>query len=159
MTKEDIKDFTLRISTANKCGLIVILYDAILTDIRAARKCHLNNDMAGFRKEVLDAGRFLNELISCLNFEQEMAYQFMRLYSYCNQRMAYALAGNHVEALNIIEEIITKLRLSFEKLEEQDKSGPMMQNTQAVYAGLTYGRGTLNETYVDPKDYNRGFSA
>jgi len=30
---------------------------------------------------------------------------------------------------------------------------------QQVYAGLTYGKGTLNETYLNAQDYNRGFNA
>ena len=34
-----------------------------------------------------------------------------------------------------------------------------MSNTQQVYAGLTYGRGSLNEMYVDPNQASRGFRA
>lgn len=34
-----------------------------------------------------------------------------------------------------------------------------MQNTQQVYAGLTYGRGTLNEVFMNPNEYARGFKA
>jgi len=28
-----------------------------------------------------------------------------------------------------------------------------------VYAGLTYGKGVLNETFIDPHQQNRGFMA
>jgi flagellar protein FliS len=34
-----------------------------------------------------------------------------------------------------------------------------MKNTGQLYAGLTYGKGVLNETYVDPNQQNRGFLA
>ena len=47
---------------------------------------------------------------------------------------------------------------SFEKLSEQDDSGPVMSNAQSVYAGLTYGKGTLNESTSSLSD-NRGYMA
>ena len=33
---------------------------------------------------------------------------------------------------------------------KQDFEGPIMQNTQQIYAGLTYGKGYFNESYMDP---------
>ena len=83
----------------------------------------------------------------------------MSLYSYCNLRFASATAASRPNDLLIIEEIIGKLKKSFRTLSVSDNSGPVMQNAQSVYAGLTYGKGFLNETYVDARDYNRGFNA
>ena len=61
--------------------------------------------------------------------------------------------------LPVSQEDIEKLRAGFEGIKGQDTSGPVMQNVQQVYAGLTYGKGTLNEAYLNPQDYNRGFNA
>jgi flagellar protein FliS len=58
-----------------------------------------------------------------------------------------------------VELVIEKLRVGFEGIKNQDMSGPVMQNVQQVYAGLTYGKGKLNETYLNAQDYNRGFNA
>jgi flagellar protein FliS len=57
------------------------------------------------------------------------------------------------------EEVLQILMKGFEGIVKEDKSGPVMQNTGQIYAGLTYGRGVLNETYVDPNQFSRGFKA
>ena len=57
------------------------------------------------------------------------------------------------------ENMMDNLRTGFEKLHEIDDEGPVMQNAHQVYAGLTYGKGTLNES-LEGADYSkRGFLA
>ena len=56
-------------------------------------------------------------------------------------------------------DILGTLRESFSSISALDYSGPLMQNTQQVYAGLTYGKGILNETCLDPSQRSRGFMA
>ncbi len=159
MNKEEIKAFTLRVTEANSCDLIVILYDIVLCDIKNAKKAYEKKDLKEFTARVHDATRFMNELISCLNYEGGLARDLLSLYSYCNKSLSSAVAGYNPEALDIVTDVITKLRNSFKALADADTSGPIMKNAQSVYAGLTYGKGCLNETYVDAKDYNRGFRA
>lgn len=159
MTREELKTFTLRTTEANSCELIVILYDVILTDIKNARLAFSGNDHKAYRVNLNHATKFLNELMRCLDFNIDLSSYLGSLYAYMNRRISYASAGNHIEALDIVEEIINKLRKAFDTISKNDPNGPMMKNTQSLYAGLTYGKGYLNETYVDPKDYNRGFNA
>ena len=63
------------------------------------------------------------------------------------------------ELLDGVAEIFEKLLTGYQKVSEEDTSGPVMKNTQQVYAGLTYGRGTLNEMYVNMNESRRGFMA
>jgi flagellar protein FliS len=42
---------------------------------------------------------------------------------------------------------------------KQDDSKAVMENVQTIYAGLTYGRGTLNETITTGVTPQRGFEA
>ena len=60
------------------------------------------------------------------------------------------------ENLHHIESIIKQLHGAYKQIEKQDTSGPVMENTQTVYAGLTYGRNTLSENIADTA-LNRGF--
>ena len=53
------------------------------------------------------------------------------------------------------EKILRRLYGSFVEVARQDTSEPLMRNTQQVYAGMTYGRASLNENYID--DDQRGF--
>ena len=45
------------------------------------------------------------------------------------------------------------------KIAAEDTSEPVMHNAQAVYAGYTYGRNSLNEQTVDGSQQSRGFFA
>ena len=71
--------------------------------------------------------------------------------------MSDAIVKYSVEPLNGLQEMLTKLRNSFEQVSKTDKSSPLMKNTQKVYAGITYGRGELSE--MADIDINRGFQA
>ena len=53
--------------------------------------------------------------------------------------------------------MIKGLKESFEEVAKQDGSGPVMENTQQVYAGLTYGRDSLSEVTMYGNMANRGF--
>ena len=58
-------------------------------------------------------------------------------------------------AIDEAEKILKRLYTSFCEVAKSDTSGPLMRNTQQVYAGMTYGRTTLNESYME--DSHRGF--
>ena len=45
MTKEQIQTYTLRVSQASGCELIVILYDIILEDVEAAKAAKASGDI------------------------------------------------------------------------------------------------------------------
>ena len=57
----------------------------------------------------------------------------------------------------IVREVMGKLKEAFIKVAKQDNSAPVMKNTQQVYAGLTYGKGSLNEVLLTGNDSNRGY--
>ena len=159
MTKEQIQTYTLRVSQASSCELIVILYDTIFEDVQTAKEAKANGDMETYRSDLKHAGHFLNELIQTLDFSVPLSYNLMSLYIYVNRQLTRAWAGGKEELLDDVVLVIEKLRAGFDGIKEQDKEGPVMQNVQQVYAGLTYGRGSLNESYLSPQDYNRGFRA
>ena len=52
--------------------------------------------------------------------------------------------------------MIQELKESYEQVSSQDTSAPIMQNTQTVYAGLTYGKTSLNVDLSD-QGTHRGF--
>ena len=61
--------------------------------------------------------------------------------------------------LDSCERVISSLKDSFEEVSKQDTSGPVIENGQQVYAGLTYGKGSLNEVAIDAGTLGRGFQA
>ncbi len=159
MTKEQIQTYTLRVSQASPCELVVIMYDIILDDVQSAREAKKAGDDKKYQADLTHATKMLNELMDSLDFSQAISFRLMSLYIYVNKMLAKARVSRKTATLSDVEMVIEKLRVGFDGIKEQDKNGPVMQNVQQVYAGLTYGKGTLNETYLNAQDYNRGFKA
>ena len=159
MKKELIQEFSMRITQASRSELIVIMYEIILNDIRFAREAYEAGDTATYEKELMHAGRFVNELMASLDYSIGLSYHLMSLYIFANKELNVAKTQKQPELLAGVEEIFEKLLVGYKKVSEEDMSGPVMKNTQQVYAGLTYGRGTLNEMYVNVNESRRGFMA
>ena len=95
-------------------------------------------------------------LRSSLDFQYELAGNLFSLYCYADRELARDMFSLKVDNLDTIEMIFTKLRDAYQQISSQDQSGPLMENIQSVYAGLTYGRTDLNESLVN-YDAKRGF--
>ena len=159
MTQEQIQTYTLRVSQASPCELVVIMYDIILDDVKNAREAKVAGDEKQYQADLIHAGKLVNELMDSLDFSQAVSFRLMSLYIYVNKMLVKARISKKWDSLTDVELVIEKLRTGFDGIKGQDTNGPVMQNVQQVYAGLTYGKGTLNETYYNAQDYNRGFNA
>lgn len=159
MTQEQIQTYTLRVSQASPCELVVIMYDIILDDIKNAKEAKAAGDEKQYQADLVHAGKFVNELMDSLDFSEQISFRLMSLYMYVNKMLIKARVSRKWDSLNDVELVIEKLRAGFDGIKNQDTTGPVMQNVQQVYAGLTYGKGKLNETYLNAQDFNRGFNA
>lgn len=154
-----LQSYTARITQASKSELVVILYDIILEDIKEAKKAGEEG-----REEILVAGlkhgqRFLQELMSTLDYSYSIAHDLMNLYIYVNKLLLTSIIKKKDEELDTAAMVLNSLREGFLEVAKEDKGGPIMVNTQQIYAGLTYGKGALNETSLRTDDSNRGFRA
>lgn len=172
MKKEDRQRFTLRITQANSTELVVILYEMLLCYLEDAENA-LREEASGgnsvkkeasadkgalpdsFREAVRKARGCLNELIESLNLKYEPAAELLQLYMFCIRRLALGEARRDAELLGEIKRVIKPLHEAYRKIASQNTSGPVMRNSQTVYAGLTYGRKTLTENMAD-QGANRG---
>lgn len=158
MNQEQVKDFTRRISQSNRGGLVVVVYDIIFAYLTDAKECHSKGDYEGFRTALLQAGRGVEELMRSLNFQYAVSKNLYALYVYAKESLAKAVIRKSIEDAGEAEAVLAELYTAFQEAAKQDHSKPLMQNTQQVYAGFTYGRNHLNETFQEP-DASRGFFA
>lgn len=156
MTRELKQEYTLRITQANKTQLITILYEMVLIYIDEAEAALSEDDRAEYKSAIRKIRGCMNELTASLNLEYDLAQNLLQLYLYVNRELVQASVHNEKENLEHIRLVIGELQKAYKKIENQDVSGPVMGNTQTVYAGLTYGRNTLTENITDPAP-NRGF--
>lgn len=159
MEKEILSGFTARIAQANRSELIVIMYDMILYGIDSAKGALQNNNLAAFEKELERTQKVIGELIAVLDFSYPISQELFRLYEYMNGRVIQSKIKKQDIELMTVYNITEKLKKSFEGVAKQDTSPSLMANTQQVYAGLTYGRGNLNEVYISKDEQSRGFKA
>lgn len=156
MTRELKQEYTLRISQANKTQLITILYEMVLLYIDEAEEALDTGDRMEYKSAIRKIRGCMNELTASLNFDYELALNLLQLYLYVNRELVKASSHNDRENLEHVRKVIDQLHKAYQQIETQDKSDPVMGNTQTVYAGLTYGRNTLTENIADPSA-NRGF--
>lgn len=154
MTSECKQQFTLRISQANSTEMIVILYEMMLCYLDEARQAQESDDDVALAEAIRKSRGCLNELEQSLHMEYELAGNLMQLYFFCARRLVHAQARKE-GALEDIRKVIEPLRDAYAEVAKLNTNGPVMGNSQAVYAGLTYGRNTLMENLSD-QGSNRG---
>ena len=156
MTKELKQEFTLRITQANKTQLVTILYEMALLYVKEAKEALDRENREECRAAVRKIRGCMDELTASLHLEYELAQNLLQLYLFIDKELAQTTLHFWKENLEHVEFIIKKLHASYQQIEGQDTSGPVMGNTQSVYAGLTYGMNQLTENISDPAA-NRGF--
>ena len=99
MTKEQIREYTLKITNASPTGIIVIMYDLAIDYIREAQKCFDANDHEGARSSCTNAGRVLGDLISSLDFTYEISFPLFRIYEFISKEVSMSVIKNDGSAL------------------------------------------------------------
>ncbi len=164
MKKEDKQQFTLRITQANPTELVVILYEMLLCYLEDAKKALQPGESGalrepdGFPEAVRNARSCLNELLRSLDLRYEPAPALQRLYMFCIRRLARGEQRRDAGFFDDVKRVIVPLSEAYRSIAGQNGAGPVMNNSQAVYAGLTYGRNTLTENLAD-QGLNRGILA
>ncbi|MCR5250268.1 MAG: flagellar protein FliS [Lachnospiraceae bacterium] len=155
--KDELKqDYMLRISNANATALVVILYD--MFDSYCDDAMEADPESEDFRLAIRHARGCLSELIESLNMEQEIARYTCQLYRFVERRLIMAdIRRNQADIPRCID-MMKRLRNAYAEATKDDRSEALMRNTDVVYAGMTYGRSTVN-TESAAVASNRGFLA
>ena len=156
MTDEKKKEFTRRLTQCNSSEMIVIQYEIFFTYLEDALEAF---EAGGepFKQAIRRADAVLERLQDSLNFKYELAGQLYPLYNYSRRQLALAQATHKKKPISNARNVMIKLYDAFAQIAAEDTSEPVMQHTQAVYAGYTYGRNSLNEELYDGSRQSRGF--
>lgn len=151
------QDFQRRLSQCNRGEMIVIMYDIVFAYLDEAKQAHEADNYESYKAAIKKGQNSIDALIGSLDFSYEISKELHPLYVTSKNLLAKAIYQNRTEGIVEAEKILKRLYASFCEAAKQDTSGPLMRNTQAVYAGMTYGKSDLNENFTG--DYNRGFLA
>ncbi len=156
MKKEQIGDFTRRISQCNRSELVVVMYEIFFAYLEDAKTAYEAEEWDAYKEAIRRAQRAIDELISALNFSYELAGNLYSIYVFCKESLAKSMYKRNMADMEDAKRLMEKLYDGFVHVAEQDTSAPLMKNTQQVYAGYTYGRDDLVETCQD-SNTSRGF--
>ena len=159
MEKEKTQEYCARVTQANKTELIVIMYEIFQTETEYAKDAYERGDIETFVSAMKNAQKFLNELMGSLDYRYKISYELLSIYSFVNRTLLVSIAKRKPVDLEGIQRVMKNLKTAFEGISKEDKSGPLMENAQKIYAGLTYGRGVLNEIAFNVNEANRGYRA
>ena len=159
MEKERLQEYTARVTQANRSELVVIIYEATLASIEEGKNYLKQGEIEAARHEIERARSMITELMGSLDLQYEISHYLRQLYVFAYRELCQGIANRDPEQLNHATDIFEALLPSFKEVAKQDDSEAVMKNVQTIYAGLTYGRGPLNETIDSGADANRGFEA
>ena len=76
---------------------------------------------------------------------------------YVYEQLIFSVIRQKLVNGDTVKEVMGKLKEAFMQVAKEDKSEPVMENTQQIYAGLTYGKDSLNEVLLKGNESNRGY--
>ncbi len=143
------------VAHATEAELICLTYERFLETIEEAMQ-----EEGSTKKHKLEKAReILVVLTENLDLENTIAKQLFQLYTYIQGALIRGYKDNESlkEAHQLVELIHTGYKEVHAQLASQPVQATSIQNAQNVYAGMTYGKGCLNEVTLEEKD--RGYRA
>lgn len=155
MQKEQIQEFTTKITLSNRTGLTIVTYEILFAYLADAKNAWKEERWDDYKQSIRKAQKCITELMETLNFTYGLSVELHRIYSYGKELLAKAMYKRSEAEITECETLLRMLYDSFVKVAKTDKSPVLMQNTEQVYAGYTYGRNDVNSSLdVNP---SRGF--
>jgi len=155
MQKEQIQEFTAKITLSNRTGLTVVTFEILFAYLEDAKNALKEERYADYKQAIRQAQKCISELMVTLNFSYDLAAELYRIYEYSKELLAKAMYKRSEAEITECENLMRMLHTSFAEVAKTDLSEPLMKNTEQVYAGYTYGRSDVNSSSnVNP---SRGF--
>lgn len=158
MTTEKKQTFTRRITQANRSQLVVIVYEMLLVYLEDAMNAYEEGKREEFKENLRMARECIGQMRTSLNFDYDISKNLFAIYCFADREIAKDMYSCKKENLDVIKMIFTKLHDAYYVVSTKDESGPLMDNIQTVYAGLTYSKSDLNEDFMN-YDRKRGYLA
>ena len=155
MQKEQIQEFTSKITLSNRTGLTVVTYEILFAYLADAKSALKEERFVDYKQAIRQAQKCISELMVTLNFSYELAVELYRVYSYGKELLAKAMYKRSDAEIDECESLMRMLYTSFVEVAKTDDSAPLMRNTEQVYAGYTYGRSDVNSS--SDANPSRGF--
>lgn len=154
MTQEDMNLYKMRISQAGIAELTLIMMQMEMQWMKEACGAYEDKDMDLFQENVSNAQSVQVELMNVMNVNNSVARDMYSVFVYINKMLIESQIKQHPVDLMRCVGMMEKFYKSIEAISETDTAGPVMESSEKVYAGLTYGASGLVESSVGGHDYS-----
>ena len=136
---------------APKGQLLCITYELFLEKVQQAIEAKGEERNLIAKKAI----NIIQMLAGDLDFNYEISRDLFRIYVYVQGLL---IQNKYTEKLEEAYRLMEKLYIGFKEAAKQEKNtAPSIQNAEVIYAGMTYGKGSLNEVSLENR--RRGFEA
>lgn len=156
MTRDKIQDYTRRICNANRSQIIVIVYEMAGEYIENACEALKMGDKETWLNDGHQAMKCVEHLMNALDDAYPLSSDLFKFYNYIYKEISMSLALKDEDRLRRAAGRLNAMEGAFREVARRDDTDTVTQNSQAVYAGLTYGKNQLNEELLGTSE-NRGF--
>ncbi|QZY54293.1 flagellar export chaperone FliS [Crassaminicella profunda] len=153
----DKKYLASRIATANDAGLVAILYEGLMDEIKEAIVCIDNQNKASFEKAIEKGKNILAELVITLKGDSEISKNLRSLYIYVNHLITLGQLNREKKKLQEAIHVLMPLYDGWKQLEQHEFEKREKSSRPQIMTGATYGKGQLNDYVMNHENqWGRG---
>lgn len=153
MTEEQMDTYKMRIAQAGIAEMTTIMLEMEMQWIQDASAAYTEKKLEEFERCVDKAQSVQVELMNVMNMENPVAVDVYSVFVYINKQLIRAKIKRRPLEFERLVAMLEKYHAGFGELIKTDQGGPVMQLSEKVYAGLTYGAGGLVESSTGGMDY------
>lgn len=153
MTTEEMNVYKMRISQAGVGELMVIMLEMEMQWITEALQAYSGKDMETYTAALEKAQGTQVELMNTLNLDNPVSKDVYSVFVFFNKQLINSKIKREPQDLDRIVNMLKEYHESFSAIAGTDTSGPVMEQSEKVYAGLTYGSGGLVENSMGGTEY------
>lgn len=149
MNKEKINEYAVRISQSSRGQLVAISSEIAVEYMQDARSALKENDKKMFSFYIKKAMDFVDNLSSSLDMKYPIAGNLLSLYIYVKRILIHANVSYTDENIESCISVIKSIGEAYNEIAKKDENGQkLIENSQQIYAGYTYGRNSQLNEYV-----------
>ncbi len=153
MTSEEMKTYQKRIAQAGIADLTLAMLEMEMQWIGEALDAYNGQRIEEFVSCVEKAQAVQVELMNVMNMENPLSVEIYSVFVYINKVLIHAKLKREPLDIARCSEMLRKYHESFSQIAKTDTGGPVMEQAEKVYAGLTYGSGGLVESSVGGMEF------
>lgn len=147
-----------RVANANDAQLVAIVYQGLISTLNSAKE-HINTENKEELNKSIDKSReILAELLATLQGDSEIANNLRSIYMYVNRSVTEAELKGDITKIDEAIRAINPLYEAWQELGERDEKdivdglSSASKKGPAIVAGMTYGKGQLNDYVINDED-------